>query len=67
MRHRLEPARLVLGLALIVIAALHLARVTGHGGVPLAVLFALVPAALLVAAAVAVATHALRRGRRGNG
>lgn len=67
MRHRFEPARLVLGLSLIVIAALHLTRVTGHGSPPLAVLFALVPVALLVAAAVAVATHALRRSRRGGG
>ncbi|MGK5529200.1 hypothetical protein [Streptomyces sp. URMC 129] len=62
-RHRFEPARLVLGLALIAIAAVHLLRVTGRGEVPLPVLAALLPAALLLAAAVAVVVFAARRAR----
>ncbi|MDT0346168.1 hypothetical protein [Streptomyces litchfieldiae] len=62
-RHRFEPARLVLGLALIGIAVAHLVRATGGGEVPLPVRLALLPAALLAAATVAVATFVVRRAR----
>jgi hypothetical protein len=58
--HRFEPARLVLGLALIPIAVLYLVRASGEAGPPLPVLIALVPLALLISAAVAATTHAVR-------
>jgi hypothetical protein len=60
-RHRFEPARLVLGLALISIAILYLVRAFGEGEPPLLVLIALVPLALFVSAAVAATTHAIHR------
>jgi peptidoglycan/LPS O-acetylase OafA/YrhL len=70
-RHGFEPARLVLGLSLIGIAVVHLVRATGNGDVPLPVLLALLPAALLLAAAVAVsrllAVRLARRRARASG
>jgi hypothetical protein len=62
-RHRFEPARLVLGLGLLLTAALHLARL-GQGGPPLLLPVLLVPAVLLLSAAVGVTTHLVRRRRR---
>ncbi len=59
--HRFEPARLLLGLALIFIAGLYLIRASGRDAPPLPVLIALTPVALVFAGAVAVLTHALRR------
>ncbi|MDT0308516.1 hypothetical protein RM780_16345 [Streptomyces sp. DSM 44917] len=61
-RHRFEPARLVLGLALLGMAALFLARAAG-GEVPLPLLAALLPAALLLTAGVAVSVFGVRRAR----
>ncbi|WP_234320549.1 hypothetical protein [Streptomyces sp. SBT349] len=65
--HRFEPARLVLGLAVLCIAGLHLLRATGGLDIPLPVLFALLPLALVCTAVVAVITMTARRGRRGPG
>ncbi|ONK11993.1 hypothetical protein [Streptomyces sp. MP131-18] len=62
-RHRFEPARLVLGVALIGVACVYLVDAAGRGDVPLPVLFALLPAALLCTAGVAVAAMAARRAR----
>ncbi|WP_176582891.1 hypothetical protein [Streptomyces marincola] len=64
-RHRFEPARLVLGAALIGVAVMYVAKATGRGDVPLPLLFALLPAALVAAALVAMAAMAARRARRG--
>ncbi|UCM89937.1 hypothetical protein [Streptomyces marincola] len=64
-RHRFEPARLVLGVALIGVAVVYVAKATGRGDVPLPLLFALLPAALVAAALVAMAAMAARRARRG--
>jgi hypothetical protein len=63
--HRFEPARLVLGLALIVIAILYVVRVTGEEEPPLPVMIGMVPGALVLAAVVAGVTHAVRRARGG--
>ncbi|MEO3755087.1 hypothetical protein [Streptomyces sp. B6B3] len=66
-RHRFEPARLVLGLALIQIAVLYLVRVAGRDAPPLPVLIVLTPVALVLAGAVAMLTHSVRRrGRQGS-
>ncbi|MEE1927989.1 hypothetical protein V1J52_07235 [Streptomyces sp. TRM 70351] len=64
-RRRFEPARLVLGLTLLGLAALHLLR--AHG--PLAdasapLLGLLLPGALALAALTAVVTHLVRRRPR---
>ncbi|WP_059012979.1 hypothetical protein [Streptomyces specialis] len=62
-RRRFEPARLVLGLALMAVAAAHLLRASGRGDVPLPVLAALLPGALLLAAVGAVVAFTARRAR----
>ncbi|WP_367124374.1 hypothetical protein [Streptomyces phytohabitans] len=59
-RHRFEPARLVLGLLLLGIGALHVLDAVGEADVSTPVLLVLVPAALLVGAAVAVVTFGCR-------
>lgn len=66
-RHRFEPARLVLGLGLIAVAAVFLLRTAGAVHVTLPLLLSLLPAALLTAAAVAVAVQAGRRVSRKDG
>ena len=64
-RHRFEPARLVLGLALLGIAAVHLLRAAGvDERVPLPVLIGLLPAALLLSGVVAVVSLGTRRTGR---
>jgi membrane protein implicated in regulation of membrane protease activity len=67
-RHRFEPARLVLGLALLAIAAIHLMRVDGRADIPLLVPAVALPVALLLAAVVAVVSlgRRRRRARRGD-
>ncbi|MGP4112834.1 hypothetical protein ACTWP5_18240 [Streptomyces sp. 4N509B] len=63
-RHRFEPARLLLGLALLGIATLYLLRTFGErGGPPLWVLGLLLPCALLVSGIVAAVTVTVRRAR----
>lgn len=66
-RHRFEPARLVLGLALLLIAGLYLLRVFDDAGgadqPPLWLLATLVLAALVVSGVVAAVTLAVRRRR----
>ncbi|MGW7351715.1 hypothetical protein [Streptomyces sp. NPDC054784] len=59
-RHRFEPARLVLGLLLLGIGALYVLDAVGEADVSTPVLLVLVPAALLVGAAVAVVTFGCR-------
>ncbi|GAA3849937.1 hypothetical protein GCM10022227_03720 [Streptomyces sedi] len=62
-RHRFEPARLVLGLCLLPIAALYALDAVDETDVPMAARFAMLPAALLLAAVVAVIAVAVRRAR----
>ncbi|MFD1830426.1 hypothetical protein ACFSJS_12220 [Streptomyces desertarenae] len=65
-RQAFDPARLLLGLSLLGIAAAHVLTATGRWELPLPVLLPLLPAALLLAGAVSAVTHAVRR-RRGRG
>ncbi|TDC77790.1 hypothetical protein [Streptomyces hainanensis] len=63
-RHRFEPARLVLGLALLLVAVIHLARALDDDvSVPVPALLALPGVGLLLAAAVAMVTVAARHNR----
>ncbi|MDT0265232.1 hypothetical protein RM844_02890 [Streptomyces sp. DSM 44915] len=65
-RHRFEPARLVLGLCLLPIAALFILHATGETELPVGARFTMLPAALLLAAVVAVIAMTVRRtGSRG--
>ncbi|GAB2938359.1 hypothetical protein [Streptomyces mayteni] len=65
-RHRFEPARLVLGLALLLVAVIHLARALGDDvSMPVPALLALPGIALLLAAAVAMVTVAARHNHAG--
>ncbi|MDT0322793.1 hypothetical protein [Streptomyces millisiae] len=65
-RHRFEPARLVLGLGLLAVAAVHLERALGDDDfLPLPVLLALPGVVLLTATVVAIATYTVRSTRRG--
>ncbi|WP_129841895.1 hypothetical protein [Streptomyces sp. RFCAC02] len=69
-RHPFEPWRLVFGLALLVLVAVHVVRLTegdgaGEPGIPLIAVFVMVPLALLVSGAVAAVTFAARRMARG--
>jgi len=63
-RHAFEPARLLLGLALLGIAPVHVMAATGRWDVPPHVLLPLLPAALLLAGVTGAATHFARRGGR---
>lgn len=62
-RTHFEPARLLLGLSLLVIAAGFAARTAGAIDIQLRYLAGAVPAALVLTAVVSVITYALRRGR----
>ncbi|MEE1940628.1 hypothetical protein V1L54_14635 [Streptomyces sp. TRM 70361] len=67
-RHAFEPARLLLGLALLVLAPVYVLAATGRWDVPLPVLLSLVPAALLLAGMARAGTYFARcaaRARRG--
>ncbi|MFD5321960.1 hypothetical protein [Streptomyces sp. NPDC127098] len=65
-RHRFEPARLVLGIGLLLVAAAHLERALGDDeSLPLPVLLALPGVVLLTAAVVAIVTYTARSARRG--
>jgi hypothetical protein len=64
-RHAFEPARLLLGLALLGIAPAHVMTALGRWDVPLPVLLSLLPAALLLTGATAAVTHFARRRGRG--
>lgn len=63
MRHRFEPARLVLGLALLTIATAFLLKAAGEVDAPYRVLVALIPVALLVTGVTAGTTYLVRRRR----
>ncbi|MFG2736620.1 hypothetical protein N0X72_17920 [Streptomyces carpaticus] len=66
-RHRFEPARLVLGLALTAVAVVVYVRARDEDGrLPVAVLLALVAGSLLLAGLVSLVTRSLRRARQGN-
>ncbi|SFB84490.1 hypothetical protein [Streptomyces aidingensis] len=58
---RFDPARFLLGLCMLLLAAGFTARAAGWAEVPLLVLVAALPLALLLTAAVALTTHGLRR------
>lgn len=62
-RHRFEPARLLLGLALLAIAALFLLKTGGGLDVPYRLLVLLIPGALLLAGLTASTTYLVRRRR----
>ena len=61
-RHAFEPARLLLGLALLGLAPAYVMTATGQWDIPLPVLLPLLPAALLLAGATAAVTYFVRRG-----
>ncbi|MEU5838139.1 hypothetical protein ABZ820_31340 [Streptomyces diacarni] len=63
MRHRFEPSRLLLGLAMIVMAVLYLLDVAGELQLPFWALLIALPAALLLAGCVSLLTFLLRRAR----
>lgn len=60
-RYHFDPARLFLGLSLLVLAGAFAARAAGELDVRLRVLAAALPAALVVTAVIAVTTHLIRR------
>ncbi|NJQ08754.1 hypothetical protein [Streptomyces lonarensis] len=62
-RTHFEPARLLLGLCLLAIAAGFAARTAGVVDIQLRYLAGAVPAALVLTAVVSVVTYAVRRGR----
>ncbi|UGY93185.1 hypothetical protein [Streptomyces gobiensis] len=62
-RHRFEPARLVLGLALLMIAAGFLLRAGGRVAVSYHVLVLLLPVALLLGGVTAGTAYLVRRRR----
>lgn len=67
-KHVFSPAQLLLGLALLALAPLHVAAAWERVSVPPRVLLPLLPAALLLAGCVAVLTRLVRlaaRRRRG--
>ncbi|MDK1472802.1 hypothetical protein QNO07_05050 [Streptomyces sp. 549] len=66
-RQRFDPARLVLGLSLMGVAAVFLLREAGEVAVPGTVLVGMLPAALLLAGLVAAVDHLVRRDRRARG
>ncbi|WP_165990303.1 hypothetical protein [Streptomyces sp. YIM 98790] len=60
-RRRFDPARFVLGLCVLALAAGFAGRAAGWFGIPLFVLAAALPMALLLTAAVALIGHGVRR------
>lgn len=62
-RQPFSPARLVLGLSLLTIAALHVLEVTDRWHVPRYVLLSLLPGALVLAGFTAAVTQLVRHGR----
>lgn len=64
-RRRFDPARLLLGMCLLVIAAGFVGRAAGWARVPLRVLVAALPVALVATGVVAVVTYALRHRAAG--
>ncbi|MGW8849361.1 hypothetical protein ACWGNE_16410 [Streptomyces xiamenensis] len=67
-RHRFEPARLVLGLALLAIGVLAYVQARDHEGrLPVGVLLALVAGSLLLAGVVSIVTQSVRRSRKEKG
>jgi hypothetical protein len=58
---RFDPARLFLGLALLVLAGALAARAGGELEIRLGILAAALPAALVVTAVIAIVTHMVRR------
>ncbi|GAB3974290.1 hypothetical protein [Streptomyces sparsus] len=61
---RFDPARLVLGLSLMGIAAVFLLRALGEVSLPATAVVVLLPAALLLSGLVAGVDHLVRRDRR---
>ncbi|MEU2086174.1 hypothetical protein ABZ569_30405 [Streptomyces albus] len=66
MRHRFEPSRLLLGCAMLAMAALYLLDAAGEVHIPFWVMLAVLPLALLLAGSAALVTFLVRRalGRR---
>ncbi|WP_431982618.1 hypothetical protein [Streptomyces qinglanensis] len=66
MRHRFEPSRLLLGLAMIAVAVLYLLDAAGEVDIPFWLLLVVVPGALVLAGLTVLATFLARRslGRR---
>ena len=60
-RYHFEPARLFLGLSLLVLAGAFAARAAGELEVRLRVLAAALPAVLVATAVIAIVTHLIRR------
>ncbi|WP_019354853.1 hypothetical protein [Streptomyces sp. AA1529] len=61
MRHRFEPSRLLLGLAMIAVAVLYLLDAAGEVNIPFWLLLVVVPGALVLAGLTALATFLARR------
>ncbi|MGI5349336.1 hypothetical protein ACQEU8_14220 [Streptomyces sp. CA-250714] len=61
MRHRFEPSRLLLGLAMGAVAVVCLLDVAGEVDVPFWVLLVVVPVSLILAGLTALATFLVRR------
>ncbi|SES19213.1 hypothetical protein [Streptomyces qinglanensis] len=61
MRHRFEPSRLLLGLAMIAVAVLYLLDSAGEVDIPFWLLLVVVPGALVLAGLTALATFLARR------
>lgn len=61
MRHRFEPSRLLLGLAMIVMAVLHLLDAAGEVTMPFWAMLVALPVALVLAGCTALATFLVRR------
>jgi hypothetical protein len=61
MRHRFEPSRLLLGLAMLAVAVVYLLDAAGEVEVPFWVLPVVVPVSLVLAGLTALATFVLRR------
>ncbi|MDF4253890.1 hypothetical protein [Streptomyces sp. WMMB303] len=61
MRHRFEPSRLLLGLAMIAVAVLYLLDAAGEVKIPFWLLLVVVPGALVLAGLTALATFLARR------
>jgi hypothetical protein len=60
-RYHFDPARLFLGLSLLMLAGAFAARTAGELEIRLRVLAAALPAALVATAVIAITTHLIRR------